>query len=496
MFLSLAPVEHRAQLCCALLALPLLGISSGACSNTAGPAAQAGSGGSSAEAGSAGSSGTNGSAAHGGNSGTAGSSGSPGTAGAGCVPLPPPGYVPEGWIPFTEYSCSQPFYMPSSPEYLPKPLKWKPCPDAAQLPKGCEVQDTDWPHDMHTRSNRSGLWATPNGHSLLARMRVTNVDPAFAEVVVADLHDTGKILFAIGISGRAADGVAIYPETFVDGVLTLALVGGAGVAENALIAERQGVMLVDYPNWKIGVSHVESSKLKFSWTANRDWLYRGEGLARRTVVFPRSNPDAPPEVVFPSSTAPQFVPGPTTLVSGAAFTNGYSGNRRTILIHTHQDGARPLLAFEDPLLGAGNFGSDGKDIVWTFGEELGRLESGIYAKQTVMTAPFTTNPAELKPWRLRSDPGRVMSNGYAVGCGYAARHEAPDSAFVVRLSDGQSWHVPGTRNFRWPSIVGIDCAHVYAYYDYMPTTPTSNPDDTLGIARIRIADLGPGEAPD
>ncbi|MCZ2135317.1 MAG: hypothetical protein LC098_07815 [Burkholderiales bacterium] len=317
---------------------------------------------------------------------------------------------------------------------------------------------------------------------------------------MADLHANGKILFAIGDSGRPVDGVAIYPETFVDGVLTLGLVGGAGIVENALIAERQGVMLVDYPSWKVGVSHIESSELQFSWTANRDWLYRGEGLARRTVVFPRSNPDAPPEVVFSSSSAPGIrisSPGHSILVKDGVFINAELGPKSSIVVYTHDGGAKAFIHDEDPLLGAGNFGSDGKDIVWTFGEELARLESGIYAKQTVMTAPFTTNPAELKPRRLRSDPGRVMDNGYAVGCGYAARYVAPHHIFIVRLADGQGWHLPYSGAWKMPAVIGVDCTHVYFEYYYNgPVNSDGTREHARDIARMRIADLGPGEAPD
>ncbi len=160
----------------AAVAAALLASALGCADDEGGPAAQADSGGSSAEAGSGGSSGTNGSAAQGGHSGASGSSGSAGTGGADCAALPPPGYVPEGWVPFTEYSCSQPFYMPPSPEHLPKPLKWKPCPDVAQLPKGCEVQDIDWPHNDATKSYR-----TPTCQRRVRQLRLETYVPMGGE---------------------------------------------------------------------------------------------------------------------------------------------------------------------------------------------------------------------------------------------------------------------------------------------------------------------------
>ncbi|MCU0659036.1 MAG: hypothetical protein MUF64_28410 [Polyangiaceae bacterium] len=95
---------------------------------------------------------------------------------------------------------------------------------------------------------------------------------------------------------------------------------------------------------------------------------------------------------------------------------------------------------------------------------------------------------------LRSDMTRPGDDRYqyAVDCGYAARRyfEGGETSnlFVVRLSDGRGWKIPGlpydTSLVYWDQPLGISCEHIYVSLAILKENPT--------IARIPLSSLGPG----
>ncbi|MCP4643700.1 MAG: hypothetical protein GY851_24855, partial [bacterium] len=132
-----------------------------------------------------------------------------------------------------------------------------------------------------------------------------------------------------------------------------------------------------------------------------------------------------------------------------------------------QQGLRPLLRwYGDTTHGAGNFGTDGVDMVWTYGQgpEACKNDSD---NPEVWTAPYTLDPDEVAATahRLRSDyRGMSGSYHYEVGFGYAGRGvgglPAPynDALFIVRLSDGVSWTIPGApddNDLSWSGALGF-----------------------------------------
>ncbi len=106
-----------------------------------------------------------------------------------------------------------------------------------------------------------------------------------------------------------------------------------------------------------------------------------------------------------------------------------------------------------------------------------------------MTAPFTIDPAALKPKRLRSDPSVSMgSQGFQVACGRAAHGGGNQPVVVVNLADGLSWLLPpalGSDVYFY--TIGLTCDHVYLSGQFGGRT---------NIARIRLDSLGPGLPPD
>lgn len=134
-------------------------------------------------------------------------------------------------------------------------------------------------------------------------------------------------------------------------------------------------------------------------------------------------------------------------------------------------------------------GTDGADLVWNYGE--GRTNpNDVFPMTWVMTSPYTTDPALLKPRKVRLTGNYGAVNRYEVGCGYAA-HTAgsgPFDAFieVVRLADGTAWRVDPTKGtWAWGHVIALTCEEVFVWFQ--------GPEQ--GIARIRLDSLGPGIPP-
>lgn len=133
---------------------------------------------------------------------------------------------------------------------------------------------------------------------------------------------------------------------------------------------------------------------------------------------------------------------------------------------------------------AANLGTDGIDMVWSEGEgkEPGQTAAEFPIRR-IMTAPFTADPDQLEPRRLREQPGQIGEIwSWVVGCGYGA-FDNQGQKLVVRLRDGWMWIVPTYPGFSRP--VGITCEHVILR------------DNKLGtLIRLRLDSLGAGLPPD
>ncbi|HQP34587.1 MAG TPA: hypothetical protein PLI95_05400 [Polyangiaceae bacterium] len=162
-------------------------------------------------------------------------------------------------------------------------------------------------------------------------------------------------------------------------------------------------------------------------------------------------------------------------------------------------GLRPLLRwYGDMTRGAGNFGTDGKDMVWTQSQGTGAcLNDG--PNPEVWTAPYTTDPAVLQATshRLRKDIRGMSPDNFAVGSGYAARSDffgtpAASGLLIVRLADGYSWTIPGVGDqekfLYWGQPLGFTDEELFVV--------AGTADMTGTVFRIRLDSLGPGTPPD
>jgi REP element-mobilizing transposase RayT len=141
----------------------------------------------------------------------------------------------------------------------------------------------------------------------------------------------------------------------------------------------------------------------------------------------------------------------------ALFWQTSSQYRSGINVWTPAAGAKPFVRWVgDGTRGAGNFGTDGVDMVWSQGEGKQPTET-LYPTRSVMTAPFTSDPAAVVPRRLRAQPPADVSIGvqpFQVGCGYAAHGGGSCDVLVVRLADGWGWTIRSSE----PNSARITCS--------------------------------------
>ncbi|RYZ01100.1 MAG: hypothetical protein EON61_16850 [Alphaproteobacteria bacterium] len=186
---------------------------------------------------------------------------------------------------------------------------------------------------------------------------------------------------------------------------------------------------------------------------------------------------------------------------GAFLLRAGSGRTRALDVWTETSGYHRFLHDERPDLHAfGGFGTDGHDLVWVEGHD-DQGTTGVYEpfpSSSIMTAPFTTDPTQLKSRRLRSNVNEASWETFAVGCGYAAKvSDRVDGhpLIIVRLSDGRKWEVassplsvPLEQRWSWaPNRIGLTCDEVFVQ---------GSPGKRLELARIRLDSLGPGVAAD
>jgi hypothetical protein len=229
---------------------------------------------------------------------------------------------------------------------------------------------------------------------------------------------------------------------------------------------------------------VDDFPYHYSWRASANWILKG-GFDE--YVYPW---DVSQEIFVTSpATDPEHLDFSEPQMKGdALFWTTSNSIISGINSWNPVDGMRPFIRFiGDPSRGAGNLGTDGVDLVWSYGEGQGPNDT-TYPVRSVMTAPFTTDPAALVPRRLRSQPGPgVAEREWQVGCGFAA-HSQLTEMLVVRLVDGVSWlfplEVPDLRLYR---AIGVTCTDLFALADVHGRT---------NIVRIRLDSLGPGIPPD
>jgi hypothetical protein len=453
----------------------------------------------STDGGASGESGATGGAAGGSGTVAGGANGGGGTGGTGGCPsagLPP--NVPAGWERFSGYPCDCHIYVPGKDATAPDPVSWEPCPSPGPDNPTCKRMATPW-----TKTTTLSLSAFPHfwydkvqDKALLQFGRVFYGDNKNVRYsVVADLDGPVPAAFLLVSPANSecefftedvrqdkfAIGVTSTPANFTEGKPEGVIAGTVGATPS------------------VGFEQPIAQNSYTSWFVSSDWL-----INARVQIHARPWDLSSEHLVYDPSQDPDNMPAHNLQAyGGAIFWDVGSGDYHGIMSWTLAGGARPLVRwYGDYTKGAGGFNTDGVDMVWTYGE--GKAPSDIdYPTRSIMTAPFTTDPAEVASTakRLRSDPGPFSSAPWGIGCGYATfalnvpaatdGGDASTALLVVRLSDGVSWIVSGptfASGMHFAGPLGSSCTDVFAVAQF--------PDDAVSVVRIRLDSLGPGIPPD
>ena len=409
----------------------------------------------------------------------------------GCGSVVVPKEVPPGFVAYTGYSCSCRFYVPGPSAKPLDPVEWEACSQPGPLGVACQRMKTTWSAATLALRIFPKFWFDREGNKAylqFARTRIGDSSNILRNSIVADVD--GPLLASIVEHGLGCT----LTESGVQG--SRYLFGALGSSNTGPITGTEGAISGKFgeaPDFAISQTLEDNNHT--GWGMTSEWLVRWKsGLHGR-----KFGSTAEVSIFDPSEDVEGLPPQNVQGVGSTVLFGVGSGTSSGVMVWTESKGARALVRYPgDATKAAGNFGTDGVDMVWTFGE--GTFASGKFSSASITTAPFTTDPAlaQKSARRLRSDPGPLVPGGFAVGCGYAAREldslvPAPGSKdlLVVRLSDGVSWLV------KMPSIatgagfidpLGITCDEVFSTAQF--------PDDAVSIVRIRLDSLGPGTPPD
>ncbi len=396
----------------------------------------------------------------------------------------PPTPLADGWIPYSDYpGCELSTPPPDRP--LP-PLTWEPCGSAAgDLQQGCRMIKIDW--------------NTPRGWAQNSRI---------SDYTKGLRHDDGTLAL---MTSREVGGDPVHMIVDVDGPVRQAL----RVRNDCILVESPSsgdhyVYTVWFPN------HPENSGALGGRLGDRpralvtptDGVSHSYAAGAAGVVeSPGMNlhswaDGAPIAKLRPADDAGLYT-AEYSFVGSSVFWNAHTSLVARHNVWSPADGTRPLLtAGDDATRGYADLGTDGVQMVWNEGVRTDT--SHIYPRLSIVTSPYATTTADLKPRVLRSDlTGAGFGLGqWLTGCGYAIRSATVEPSpgsyrrvmFVVRLSDGQAWLLPDEIDgpIGWRRPLGVTCEEVFAFVQVTPNGPSSS---YFNVARIRLDSLGPGTPP-
>ena len=385
----------------------------------------------------------------------------------------PPEYDDDGWLRIDvdpSYGC--PSYTATRPDQMPPGIVWEPCsaPILALYPS-CRTMKTDGPFNGRLNGFVVGGTAgrvDASGKTVLAFTRrsanVTHHLVGEADGAIRlGLHDGAGSCWTG--TPRLAEGRALYPvETRNDDRSSTSRRGAIGGAfdEAAVVLES---LVADYRSYSAGPD------MFLDGSAFRAW-----------------GPNAP---VLSSLGENAYYADPGIFVGDAFFfrTNDSFEHHR-VRIYQAGSGVRDFLWYGDGIASAAaDFGTDGKDMVWT--EAFGRAYVGDdWSAVHLVTAPYTTDPSKLEKRELRSME-RLEQEPYVVGCGHAVGRLGPT---ITRLRDGRFATLEQLRSDDGGFVAGFTKALAITCDEVFVTVHGMGCSDN--VVRIRLDDLGLGSQPD
>ncbi len=414
------------------------------------------------------------------------------------VGIPPDAYpdsVPVGWEAWTGWSPQCPLYVPGPNAAMPPPIEWEPCPPPVLQDLSCQRMKDTWSTKGNgiTYHPHLALDADTGSPVLLFTRWYVNDDPGQTYRMVADAD--GPVHAAVFQTNSNADSCGYMEESLDSHRYVISTDTDTGPGPSREFGVLAGNLSDRYPTIVFRPPDISNAS---NWYHSDQWLVRfvlGSHTAwswdlttSHTVYYAGDDPDNLP-------------PHEATVVGGDVFSAVNTLSLCGVMSWNLQNGLRPLLRwYGDPTRGASNFGTDGKDMVWTYSEGTNACTNDP-PKPEVWTAPYTTDPAQVQATgrRLRSDVRGMSTAPYVVGFGYAMRTTTfgtptTHGLFVVRVSDGTAWAIPGSPNtdeFSFSGVLGFTQQELFA----VANTQLGGLNGVT-IVRIRLDSLGPGTPPD
>jgi hypothetical protein len=410
----------------------------------------------------------------------------------GCTGRPRPATIPADWQEYSGWACTCPIFVPGTSATRPPPLVWGDCdfPLAGGIP--CRRL-------VGPNKGQTGIYSQLS-------LRPSDGKPLLQTVVAApEMGSNARHSLVAEVDGEVlVDYLQVNPpsgcrlvEQALSGDHYLFLVprdswdapsNGAAIQEGFLAGT------IDQPLPTRVMKYPQDPSLHANWSISEEWIVQ---LLDRHTAFPWQGEGS--QVVYDGAHDPDGLPGHQTLVRGKnVFVEAGGLSEGEESVWTPAGGQQVLIGWPgDATQSAGNFGTDGTNLVWTHAQ--GGDGSGNWGQLSVMTAPFTTDPATRAKTqrRLRKDLKAFDTSTWVTGCGYAARQESlsgfANGLVVVRLSDGVGWTIPGgavgSANFySFDQVIGVTCDEIFTNF----VTPKSE----ITIVRLRLDSLGTPLPPD
>ncbi len=395
---------------------------------------------------------------------------------------PLPDAVPPGWEVWIDWSPKCPLYVPGEGAEMPPPIVWEPCSAAVPSYLSCQRMKDDWSGQGWGIAGFPSFSLDPvTGAALLQFTRIFvdgDIDVSYRLVAEAD----GVVRNAIlkldtnnNDCGYLVEG--LHGSLFAQGIHTK-----TGAIVDGGPADEWGFLGGPIDERRPKAFRPPDPTRPSGWYISNQWVVQlvdGRHEAW-TWDFKQSHIAYAAQGGLP--------PFKATVIGGDVFSRIGTSNYCGVMSWNLEKGSRPLLLWPgDTTHGAGNFDTDGKDMVWTY--SAGPKGCGVDASNPeVWTAPYTTDPDVLAATarRLRKDRGGIGVDPFAVGSGYAMRTVGTGGLLVIRLADGFVTFLndkPEGTNLRWGDVLGITSEELFVtlYYEEGFAGET--------IARIRIDSL-------
>lgn len=393
-----------------------------------------------------------------------------------CTPKPRPSFVPAGWRPLDEYRPCSGLYVPTKVEELPAPPVWESCGADVDPPiAGCERIALDPGSKGYYGSTDASLDGNGNVYVLVSR----------------DLADRQTMLVA-DTNGK------VYSAVMATDLKSYQI-------SQALLQS------INAPGWLVAVYDTLRKKTEGVLVGSTKAI--GPSAARIGSGGSISAVIGPPGIVFMENNAnlqlldfndpSKKLLDITTSAQNNNIPNSFAmwhgsslfwfGNSGRTAIQRRWDvdtGPVDFINYNDPDHGAGDLGTDGKDMVWV--ESHGpKTANAFWSTADYWTSPYVKDKKDLKPRRLRSEIPNVLAGDHVkVGCGRAALYTGGGGLRIVNIADGSSWFIADSKKTGWGWIepLVLTCDHLYSRVGY------SGPSVTIG--KLPFANLGPADPPD